>query len=216
MQELADGTKAVNNATSAVASRLLQRTVGGRPLVQMTADGGVLTLIGEPRPCGGSGGGKPLSLQCIGWRQTSGCDATGMDISDPPSCVDGCLLRDCQYTDDSVSVPNIKPSGAYSIRDNGLSCHRNTRLPIENARTRGNVYICWTACVSYLLTFPCGDLHRTTGHNLEPKNDKPCSEPIQSGIHRTQSACIYTDEQNGSCPWFLLLYFHSDTVGGYM
>ena len=75
MTGMSDATAAVNNATSAVTARLLQKAGVGSP-VPMTADAGVLSLLGEPMPCGG-GGGAPVSLQCVSWRQTANCDATG-------------------------------------------------------------------------------------------------------------------------------------------
>lgn len=74
MNGLSDATAAVNNATSAVAARLLQKP-GGNPTA-MTADPGLLSLIGEHEPCGGI-----VSLQCVSWRQTSDCDATGASSS---------------------------------------------------------------------------------------------------------------------------------------
>jgi hypothetical protein len=75
MTGLSDATAAVNNATSAIAARLLHKPGGGKP-VAMTADAGVLSVLGEAMPCGGTGG-RPVSLQCVSWRQTSNCDATG-------------------------------------------------------------------------------------------------------------------------------------------
>jgi hypothetical protein len=75
MSELSKATAAVNNATSAVAGQLLQK--GAAPAA-MTADAGVMSLIGTSLPCGGRpAGGKPVSLRCVSWRQTADCDPTG-------------------------------------------------------------------------------------------------------------------------------------------
>eukprot|EP01043_Picozoa_sp_COSAG02_P009949 COSAG02_NODE_343_length_24147_cov_30.662051_12_plen_1041_part_00 len=104
MTGLSDATAAVNNATSEVAARLLQKANGGNP-VPMTADAGVLSLVGEPMPCGG-GGSRPVSLQCVSWRQTSNCDATGhhLEPRNDKSCTTEIISGQSGYCECSGGV----------------------------------------------------------------------------------------------------------------
>jgi hypothetical protein len=83
MTNLSSSTTHVSNSTSAVIGALLDKS-GGGVMMPRTVDGGMLSLLGHPNPCGGGSGPSPPPsppgpLGCVMWRETKNCDATGHD-----------------------------------------------------------------------------------------------------------------------------------------
>ena len=83
MLNLSLSTASISNTLSANVDSLLRKSQPGA-LASRTArtiDPGMLSLLGEPLPCGGGGGAQPpappASLGCVSWRQTAGCDPNG-------------------------------------------------------------------------------------------------------------------------------------------